>query len=697
MANFRDTQCNSRNAIYIYPCAAMYPACANENSMHTRSLIPAILFLFATYSPITAQQTQQLLLPAAPEMSKRYYEPVVMPVYEVKYLARRNLDSAVEVLQHIIYTAGKNGDYNDLFEGFFVLGATYFHKNDYKNSETAYRYALAYGIRSNNPVVNICRTLNSTGNIFLIQGDYRQAARYFFGAARIAVRETEKDTVIADQLVRIYNNMSAALIRLEEYEKALYYLKQSEKLTNKLRHSIHLPSIWNNMAIVYSKTGYADKAWDYSRQALSLARSLQHYQAEYPALQELASLLLDKGQPAKAIPYLEAALKIQGTINASFTARTFYLLGHACLMQKNYTRAEYYFQSALEKTREAKAQDITLDIHRQLASLYAYAHDYSRAFKHLMTSYQLNDSLLNKEKATAVYQLEVKFRTAQKDKELTENQLQLNRQQRRLQQKNIWITGITGGALVLAILLFLIQRHYRYKNRLQARQQEIDTLKAAIQGEEKERARIARELHDGIAGMITAVKMNFTAVRNEYPFLAQTEHFAGAMHLLEETAQEIRHTAHNLTPEILVQHELQDAIALFCRQVRKSSDLDISFLAYGSFEGLDEHFKLSLYRIIQELLSNIVKHAQARHAIVQLSRHGNTFGLTVEDDGVGIRSAAFKNGMGMQSLQSRVKSLNGRLTVDSSEDSGTTVYIEFSLPDPAARRAQPGIPNPEPK
>ncbi len=640
-----------------------------------KSRVTFIVLIIISYAIRTPAQTDQILsFKTVPGKSES------IPVYEVKYIARNNLDSAIRILTHIILNNENKQNDIEIYEAYLALAATYLHNNDYPKAAHAYQYALTYSVKTPTPHHNICRALNGTGYMHLLQGDYRQAAQCLFTAAQIGEKHVRKDTTIATQLISVYNNLSTALIELQEYDKALYYLSRAETIIRHTPGNPRLATIWNNMAIVYNKTGKKDASWQYGEQALELARSYEYYHAEYTILQTLATILLDHNEPAKAIPYLEASLQIKGSSNASYAARTFYLLGCAWYTTGDNNRAEYYFEQALKKAKESKSADIALHTRTQLAALYSKKRDYQNAFLQLQHAYRLRDSLMHQDKTTAVHQLEIKYRTTQKDYEIAQKQLLLKEQERLLQQKNIWLGGIAGGAVILACLLLVIHRNYRHRMHLQAQQQEINNLKASMKGEEKERARIARELHDGIAGMITAVKMNFTAVQNTHTFLRDTAQFHDAMQLLEETAHEIRHTAHNLTPEILIQHELQDAIDLFCRQVQKSSGLDISFLAYGSFDHLEGDFKLSVYRITQELINNVIKHAQATHAIVQLSRHGNIFGLTVEDDGIGMEIGNHKNGIGMQHLQSRVKSLNGRLTVEASTGSGTTVYIEFSVP-----------------
>ena len=229
-----------------------------------------------------------------------------------------------------------------------------------------------------------------------------------------------------------------------------------------------------------------------------------------------------------------------------------------------------------------------------------------------------------------------------------------------------------------------INRNERNKRRLQAAKIEalehentISILKGVMQGEENERSRIARELHDGIGGILSAAMMRFTSAIQEHEAITQTPAFDDGLALLNEMGDEIRKTAHNLMPEVLLKQPLPDAIRTYCSVVQQSNSIQINFQTLGSFDGIAQSSKLNIYRIVQELLKNVIKHSQATSALVQLLMNEHLLTVTVEDNGIGFDTSELKKGMGLHNIQARVSSMQGHFTVESTAGKGTSVYIEF--------------------
>src|SRR5690606_26994876 len=159
--------------------------------------------------------------------------------------------------------------------------------------------------------------------------------------------------------------------------------------------------------------------------------------------------------------------------------------------------------------------------------------------------------------------------------------------------------------------------------------------------------------------------------------LANTNDFSSTLSLLDEATSELRKTAHNLMPEILLKSGLKEAIATYCERMQRGQDLHIDVQCYGDLPRLDTSFELAVYRVIQELIHNIVKHAKARTALVQLNWQDNVFNILVEDDGIGLpqSSVVADAGIGLSNIQSRVHALNGAIDIESSPGNGTTICI----------------------
>lgn len=151
------------------------------------------------------------------------------------------------------------------------------------------------------------------------------------------------------------------------------------------------------------------------------------------------------------------------------------------------------------------------------------------------------------------------------------------------------------------------------------------------------------------------------------------------MTMLEDIGDEIRKTAHNLLPPALLRQSLPDAVRAYCNSIQEGSNLQVDLQCYGEFEQVSQDFKLNIYRITQELLRNIVAHAHATEALVQLVVNGHILALTVEDNGIGFSKDQSTTGMGVHNLQTRVAALNGHCAIESEPGKGTSVFIEFDL------------------
>ncbi len=203
-------------------------------------------------------------------------------------------------------------------------------------------------------------------------------------------------------------------------------------------------------------------------------------------------------------------------------------------------------------------------------------------------------------------------------------------------------------------MIFMISRQ-RSKQKLRIQQQEIALLSSRMQGEDLERSRIARELHDGVSVLLSAAKMNYSAMGKENPALAGTEAFREVGALLNQTVQEVRSISHNLVPSLLMHQSLPAAVQAFCELIRKGYNLHVELLAYGSFTGTDMEWNYAIYRMIQELIHNVIKHAEATEILIQLTLHDDKLHLTVEDNGIGFVAGKPVMGIGLQSLRQRVE------------------------------------------
>lgn len=421
----------------------------------------------------------------------------------------------------------------------------------------------------------------------------------------------------------------------------------------------------------------------YLQAALTIGRKYKISAVAQSSLTNLGNLYLTKGQPEKALPYLQDAQSPQWDVGMYSGITSLALLGETYYRLNNYPEAKRCLESALAMAKQVHSSRDIFEIHLRLATLFGKMGDHTAAYTHEVQYAAYKDSFNSINISKEINQLEVKYRTAQKDKEISENALTIAHQQENIQRKNKWI-WITSSAIFLlfAICLFLLllYRNNRHIQQMQGKQlqilkqeQEINLLKAVMEGGENERFRIARDLHDGIGGMLAAIKMNLSSIGNG------NEKIHKVMKMVEDTAGEVRKTSHNLMPDILTRQDLADALQLYCEQIGTSGQIKVQLGLYGNFSQLNKSVQLVIYRIIQELLQNTLKHAKATEAHIELEQRENRLNIIAEDNGIGFNTDHFYEGFGLQNLKYRIQSLQGTLSLEAAEGVGTTVLIEFEL------------------
>ena len=213
------------------------------------------------------------------------------------------------------------------------------------------------------------------------------------------------------------------------------------------------------------------------------------------------------------------------------------------------------------------------------------------------------------------------------------------------------------------------------------KEQQVLSLQAMVNGQEMERTRIAKDLHDGLGGLLSTVKMHYSLLPDEAPSLSGNQLYNKTSGLINTTADELRRVAHNMMPEVLLKVGLTDALKDLSNNISAGKVVRVTFQSFGMQERLSAATEIMLYRIVQELMNNIIKHSAATEALIQLNRENNRLSLTVEDNGNGFdtRAATDKRSMGIDTVKSRVDYLKGQLSIDSQKDIGTTVMINLLL------------------
>lgn len=599
----------------------------------------------------------------------------------------RNTDSAIVAFQSCLRNSQDLRYANGVINSLKHLGVLYSNKGMYEQCLQAFTGARDVCLKSKELAVALPVVYNGMANIYKMKGDYEGAAKHYYQALQVA------DKLNIPTSGSIYNNMGSVQMFLKQYDKAYYYLEKAEEIARKNNNYDLLASILTNRGVVYKDEKKYPESLKELKAALVIAQQQKLSDAEYNTLTNIGQVYLSMQEPKKALEYLVKTQDVKGDINPYYRAVTLETIGVAYDRTGDHQSAERYLIEALELSDQLQLQENRQSLNEKLGNLYAANGSFEKAYNYLATGMNLKDSLQAQSIDQTISGLDIKYRTAEREKELARNQLKINEQQDYLKKKNFWLVVISVGVVLLVLLLIMVFRSNRHKQGLQQKHiqileqqqqilkggQQIGQLKAMMQGEEKERTRIARELHDGIGGMLTAINMNLSALQKKHSHIPEIKDLNEIMTMLQSTAIEVRKTAHNLMPDILLKYTLPEALHMYCEHIDTDNKLQINLQLYGPLEELDKFLALSLYRIIQELVQNIIKHSQATISEIQLRQDGDKLTITVEDNGIGFDKSKSTGGLGLQNVRSRIEALHGFVSIESAPRMGTTIYIELDL------------------
>ncbi|MFY7669841.1 sensor histidine kinase [Tenacibaculum sp. MEBiC06402] len=223
----------------------------------------------------------------------------------------------------------------------------------------------------------------------------------------------------------------------------------------------------------------------------------------------------------------------------------------------------------------------------------------------------------------------------------------------------------------------------KQKNLTLLKEQEITTINAMVEGQEKERIRIAEDLHDNIGSVLATLKLHFENLKlnREKKHFNQEELYNKTEKLIDETYLKVRSIAHAKNAGVIANQGLLVAIKVMAEKISSANQLNIEIVDYGLDKRLDSNTEITIFRIIQELITNIIKHAEASEATINISHFDDSLNIIIEDNGKGFNSnnINLKNGMGLASIKKRVEHLNGSFQIDSVQKRGTSIIINIPV------------------
>lgn len=519
----------------------------------------------------------------------------------------------------------------------------------------------------------------NTGNSFNYLEQYDSSIFYYETARKYF--ERTGDPYYAARMNDLSQNI---YFKLNQFDKGLQLGQSAVAYFRKAGKKMELGQALLNLANNYQSLNNNDTALVCYKEALDISRQTGYKALQVSCLIGIGNIYFHQYNADSMLPYhlkaLEVSKEIDNVEGEAIAARGVAL---HYLLKNDLDRAQKYIKASLVIADSFDLKYEKNEGLKVLASILFAGHDMVGAERCLDSTAAIEAQLRSDEIQSKTIFWEKKFETEKKE-------AQINLQQVELRQKsilNLILLGCVAGILIIALLVY---RNYKQKQKIQLhRIQELENerkltaTEALIKGEEKERVRLAKDLHDGLGGMLSGIKFSLNNMKDNLIMTPDNVRaFEHSITMLDSSITEMRRVAHNLMPENLLKFGLEAAIKDYCSEIQQRGQLQVNCQYIGLKEKvIEQGLSVTVYRITQELLNNIMKHAGATQALVQIGVTENQLTITVEDDGKGLDSEALNtpSGIGWKNIQSRVLYHKGTINIQSQPGKGSSVFIEFPL------------------
>jgi len=488
--------------------------------------------------------------------------------------------------------------------------------------------------------------------------------------------ELEKD--IAKE-VKAKTMIGWAYMELGQNRDALNWLLQTVETWQKKDTAIPIAVAYNNIAAVYNELKKNDSAAFFILKGIEHAKKEQNLTFLTNGYYIYSDICAAEGKIVKAEDLLKQGLQIRKEIGDVFyVVSDLAQLGIFYSVNKQPSKGIEVVKEGITIAEKNNLYAKLPFLYAALAQNYKAAGDLAAYSNTLNKIISLKDSLYKRNNAEALAEMQAKY-------ELQKKETTILHQQYDLAKKNFFIYGI--AALLAATLLF---GFFFFKNRkrtqylkLQALQmeQKKKITQAVMQAEEDERKRIAGDLHDSVAQKIVAAKLNLEVLGNQLNGIGEPgkKIYSNINSLLEESTTEVRNLSHSMMPQAFALSGLANTIKNFLDKI-ETTELSVHFSAEGDFTDIKENTALMIYRIIQECVQNVLKHARATKLDISVMKENNELDITIEDNGIGFNteSTGIAESNGIKNIRTRIQYLNGKCDINSSPGNGT--IIAFYIP-----------------
>ncbi len=529
--------------------------------------------------------------------------------------------------------------------------------------------------------LELASVFNDLGIVYDERSHNSKAIELYLEAVKIY--EAEEDE---RGQAKVYNNLGIIYKKEEQYQRSHEYYSKALKMYERLESELGMAICYGNIGAVLQELGRYDESIDYSLQSIKGYSALGLSQYIPYSMTNVGMAFFGKGDYLAAERWYKESLELYDEYgNKKEQAFTLNSLSEVCYATKRFTEALAYAEKSYQLACKTGAADEV----RLSSKSRALANEALGNLPEALNAWKMyttvNDSLLRKDRTRAIAELQTQYETEKK-----EQQIQLLKAEASIkdlevdQMRQLTITMlllIILGIAVVSIAFVLFRYRQRIKETEEKKRLQQERFRSVIETEEKERKRIAQELHDGIGQVLTAARLNLSILEGSVAEKLEKP-LRNSAKLLNDAISEIRNISHNMMPKSLMGGGFSDAIKDTVDKINSSGKVCVHLVGdWDNGLNIETEKAIALYRIIQELLNNSLKYSGATDINLSVSRSvKGGLDISISDNGAGFDTSIISqsSGIGWKSIYSRVEMLNGQIDVKSQPSIGTRVHLNLA-------------------
>jgi two-component system NarL family sensor kinase len=548
-------------------------------------------------------------------------------------------------------------------------------------------------------IPSVSVALQKMGQIFMLKENFGEATSCFINALKIEEKRNDEKRIadLNDELGGVYFYQEIFGKALDYHTKALEIYTTRIDTSGMIKTLSHLGSLYNSHEYCEKRSPEQTKndyetALKYYNKSLNLCKLQRFQEGIIHSWLNIGNVYRRMGQSEKALGFVQKSLDYYRSTNDSESiSSTNYTMGYIYNSLKKYDLALACFNISKGIDLRNKYTGGIQFLYEAIAQTYDNLKDYKNSRDYYVKYMILRDSIYNNEKSKQIFELETKYKAEKKQAEI--ERLILVKK-----QGTLVIYIMIALLMLVSVFSWAYYRNIRNKKiiadqKLEIKEKQLLELvkdrqltaaKSVLQGEEAERSRLAGDLHDGLGGLLTGVKLKLSSMKENAIITSKNlANFNHALDLLDTSISELRRVAHNLMPETLIHYGLRTALNDFIKQIEPEGLPILRFNTFGEDIRYNKEIEITVYRISQELVTNAIKHAQAKLIDIQLFTENGRICVQIIDNGIGFDPESLdpeKTGKGLKNIRDRVTAFNGRFEIISQRGKGTESTIEFLIP-----------------